>query len=292
MGKLMRAVARKGNVRIFLCDTTDIVDEARKKHNLWPTASAALGRLLSIASMMGSDLKGKDEKLTITINGGGPIGTLMADADSKGNVRGFVSNPEVHYEYHNIKKLAVGIAVGNNGYLEVKKDLGLKENFNGKVALQTGEIGEDFAYYLAVSEQVPSLVSVGVLVNTDNSVQSAGGMIIQMMPGASEEDIQYVEEHTKGMKPMSELIDSGESLESILKSIFSDVKILEESDIEYKCNCSKEKMEAALMTLSDDDLQAMIDEDHGCELTCQFCKNSYQFSEEDLKNIKDKKHHA
>lgn len=290
MGKLMKAMALDGNVRIFICDTTDIVAEAQKRHGLWPTASAALGRVLSIASMMGSDLKNKQEKLTITINGGGPIGTVMASSDASGNVRGFVSNPEVHYEYHKEKKLAVGIAVGTDGYLEVKKDLGLKEDFNGKVALQTGEIGDDFAYYLAVSEQIPSLVSVGVLVNEDNSIASAGGMIIEMMPGASEEDTRKVEEATKDLKPMSDLIASKQSLEDILKSIFPDVKILETREIKYECNCSKEKMEQALMTLSDDDLDAMIAEDHGCELTCQFCKNQYQFDEEELKHIKELKH--
>lgn len=290
MSRLLKALAVNEKVRIYICDTTDIVEEARQRHGLWPTASAALGRVLSVATMMGSNLKSDKEKLTITINGGGPIGTIMVDANSKGNVRGFVGDPEVHYEYHKEKKLAVGIAVGNNGYLEVKKDLGMKEDFGGKVALQTGEIGDDFAYYFAVSEQTPSLVSVGVLVDTDNSIISAGGLLIQMLPDAQEEDIVTVEEATKDLKPMSELIKSGQSLEEILKSLFEDVKILEEREIKYECNCSREKMEAAIMTVSDEDLDAMIKEDHGCEITCQFCKESYKFSEEDLKNIKEKKH--
>ena len=290
MGKLIKALAVNENVRIYICDTTDIVEDARKAHGLWPTASAALGRVLSVATMMGSNLKSEKEKISITINGGVPIGTIMCDTDYLGNVRGFVGNPEVHYEYHDIHKLAVGIAVGKDGYLEVKKDLGLKEDFGGKVALQSGEIGDDFAYYFALSEQTPSLVSVGVLVESDNSILSAGGLLIQMLPGASESDIEAVEAATKDMKPMSELIHSGKSLKGILKNMFKDVKFLEERDIAFKCSCSHEKMSAAISTLKDEDIQDMIEKDHGCEITCRFCNTSYKFDENELKTIMENKH--
>ena len=186
---LIKALACDKRVRIYLCATTALVDEARKRHDLWPTASAALGRTLSVGVMMGSMLKSDKEQLTIQINGNGPIGTIMVDAYSDGHVRGFVGEPHVHYQYNDTGKLAVGIAVGKDGYLEVIKDFGMKDNWSGKVALQSGEIGEDFAYYFTVSEQTPSAVSLGVLVNPDHQVQAAGGLLIQMMPDATEEDI-------------------------------------------------------------------------------------------------------
>lgn len=181
---LLKAVACNEHVRIYICSTTALVEEARTRFDLWPTASAALGRTLTVGSMMGSMLKSDKEQLTIRINGGGPIGTVLVDAYSDGHVRGFVSNPHIHYQYNDTGKLAVGIAVGKEGTLEVIKDMGMKENWSGAVALQSGEIGDDFAYYFTVSEQTPSAVSVGVLVDTDNHIISAGGLILQMMPDA------------------------------------------------------------------------------------------------------------
>ncbi|NBK99453.1 MAG: Hsp33 family molecular chaperone HslO [Erysipelotrichia bacterium] len=283
--RLLKALAREGRVRIYICDTTAIVQEAKQRHDLWPTASAALGRVLSVGVMMGSNLKSNKEKLNITINGGGPIGTIMVDAYSDGSVRGFVGDPHVHYQYNDTNKLAVGVAVGKNGYLEVKKDMGLKEDFGGKIALQTGEIGDDFAYYFALSEQTPSIVSVGVLVENDNNIIASGGLLIQMMPDATEEDICVSEEIIKTLKPMSTLLQEGNTLEGILKSLYDDVKVLEERKIHFQCNCSRERMYQALTTLSVADLKDMIEKDHGCEVNCQFCGNSYQFNEEELKQI-------
>lgn len=283
--RLLKALAREGRVRIYICDTTNVVQEAKDRHDLWPTASAALGRVLSVGVMMGSNLKSNKEKLNITINGGGPIGTIMVDAYSDGSVRGFVGDPHVHYQYNDTKKLAVGIAVGKNGYLEVKKDMGMKEDFGGKIALQTGEIGDDFAYYFALSEQTPSIVSVGVLVDTDNQIISSGGLLIQMMPDATEEDIEISEQIIKSLKPMSTLIKEGNSLENILNELYADVKILEERVIRFKCNCSRERMYAALTTLATNDLKEMIEQDHGCEMNCQFCGDSYTFSEAELNQI-------
>lgn len=283
--RLLKAMARNGKVRIYICDTTQLVQEAKDRHDLWPTASAALGRVLSVGVMMGSNLKSNKEKLNITINGGGPIGTIMVDAYADGSVRGFVGDPHVHYQYNDTGKLAVGVAVGKEGYLEVKKDMGLKEDFGGKVNLQSGEIGDDFAFYFALSEQTPSIVSVGVLVNPENNIIASGGLLIQMMPDASEEDIVACEEVIKTLKPMSTLISEGIPLEIILRQLFDDVKILEQRTVQFKCNCSRERMHAALTTLSLEDLKAMASEDHGCELNCQFCGNHYQFSEDELMQI-------
>ena len=283
--RLLKALAREGRVRIYICDTTRLVQEAKERHDLWPTASAALGRVMSVGCMMGSNLKSEKEKLNIVINGGGPIGTIMVDAHSDGSVRGFVGDSHVHYMYNDSGKLAVGIAVGTNGYLEVKKDMGLKEDFSGKVALQSGEIGDDFAYYFAVSEQTPSIVSVGVLVEEDNNIIASGGLLIQMMPDASEEDIVYTESLVKTLQPMSNMIRDGKSLESILSSLYPDHKILEERLLSFTCECSRDKMEGAIQTLAKEDLKAMIEEDHGCEITCQFCGDTYQFSEEELNHL-------
>ncbi len=290
--RLLKALARDGRVRIYICDTTQLVQEAKDKHDLWPTASATLGRVLSVAAMMGANLKSTKEKLGITINGGGPIGTIMADAYADGGVRGFVAEPHVHYQYNDTNKLAVGVAVGKQGYLEVKKGMSLKDDFNGQVALQTGEIGDDFAYYFALSEQSPSVVSVGVLVETDNNIISSGGLLIQMMPDASEEDIVATESIVGELKPMSELLQEGKSLEDILHSLYDDVKILAETEPRFKCQCSEGKMRAAISTLANDDIQAMIEEDKGCDIHCQFCNNSYHFDEKALGIIIEEKNNA
>ena len=280
---LVRGLVQSKNCRVFACQTTHLLEEARVKHGLWPTASAALGRLMSATLMMGAMNK-NHEKMTVTINGGGPIGTLLATTNSDGKIKAFVANPEVHYQYDN-GKLAVGVAVGNEGTLQVIRDMGLKEPFVGTVPLQTGEIGEDFSYYFMVSEQVPSVVSVGVLVNDTNEILSSGGFIIQLLPEATEEDIAYIENKMKDFSPVSSLIQEGKTPEEILKMIFDDVEILGEQDLFYECDCSKDKMKEALMTVGENEIQAMIDEDHGCEMVCQFCNEKYQFSEEELKDL-------
>lgn len=282
---LIKAMACEERVRIYICSSTHLVEEARRRFDLWPTASAALGRTLSVASMMGSMLKSDKEQLTIKINGGGPIGTILVDAYSDGHVRGFVSDPHVHYQYNDTGKLAVGIAVGCDGYLEVIKDFHMKENWKGTVALQSGEIGEDFAYYFTASEQTPSAVSVGVLVNTDNAIISAGGLIIQMMPDAQEEDIQKTEALLKELRPMSELVRDHATLREIVESLYEDVKILEEFPIEFRCHCDRSIMKRALTTVSKEERMEMIEEDHGCEITCNFCNERYQFSEQELLDL-------
>lgn len=283
--ELVKALVCGERVRVIVNSTTHLCEEARRRHDCWPTAAAALGRVLSIGSIMGSMQKGKQEKVTIQINGGGPIGTIMVDCFSNGNVRGFVSDPHQFYTYNDTGKLAVGVAVGHQGTLKVIKDLGMKDDFAGTVQLQSGEIGDDFAYYFTASEQTPSAVSVGVLVEVDNSVSAAGGMLIQMLPNATEEDIVYVEEVLKKMKPMSEMIHEQKNCEQIITEHFKDAQILSHQDIRFECHCSKEHMKDALMTLTKEEREAMIKEDHGCEIVCHWCNTRYQFSEDELREL-------
>lgn len=282
---LIKAMACEGRVRIFICATTELVEEARQRFDLWPTSAAALGRTLSVGSMMGSMLKSDKEQLTIIINGGGAIGTIMVDAYSDGHVRGFVSDPHIMLKYNDTGKLAVGLAVGTNGTLEVIKDLHMKENWKGTVALQSGEIGEDFAYYFTVSEQTPSAVSLGVLVDEAHPIIASGGLIIQMMPDATEEDIVKTERLIAALKPMSELIRTSESLSDIVSSLYDDVKILSEQPISFHCHCDKTIMKRVLTTISKEERTAMIEEDHGCEITCNFCNERYRFSEQELRDL-------
>lgn len=281
---LIRGIVQSKNARVFACNTTKLTEIARKKHGLWPTASATLGRTMSATLMLAAMNKNK-EKMTVTINGGGPIGTIIASTNSDGKIKAFVANPQVHYQYNETGHLAVGVAVGKEGTLQVVKDMGLKEPFVGTVPLQTGEIGDDFAYYFLVSEQTPSVVSVGVLVNDDNTVLSSGGFIIQLLPEATEEDITYIENKMKDFPAVSSLIHEGKKPEEILNMIFDDVAILDKQPLSFECDCSKEKMEEALMTIGKDELQKIIDEDHGCEIKCHFCNTKYQFTEDELKAL-------
>lgn len=282
---LIKALACEGRVRVLIASSTNLCEEARKRHDCWPTAAAALGRVLTVGSIMGSMQKNKDEKLTIQINGGGPIGTILVDCFPDGMVRGFVGDPHVHMTYNDTGKLAVGIAVGKEGTLKVIRDLGMKDDFAGTVNLQSGEIGDDFAYYFTVSEQTPSAVSLGVLVDTDNSVIAAGGMLIQMLPDAMEEDIEKVEKIVARLKPMSTLIHEGNSLEDILNEYFDEIEILEKQPIRFTCSCSKSTMKRALLTLSKDERNKLIEEDHGCEITCHWCNENYTFSEDELREL-------
>lgn len=290
--QLCKALVLEGRVRLYLVKTTQMVQEARDRFDLHPCACAALGRTLSVGSMMGSMLKSEEEMLTISINGHGPIGSIIVDAYYDGNVRGFCSNPHVEDVQYESGKLNVGAVVGTNGTLTVTKDLGMGENFSGSVELQTGEIGQDFAYYFALSEQTPTAVSVGVLVNTDGNVLSAGAMIIQMLPDATETDIAICEHVIEGLKPMSTIIQEYDdsSLEQLAKDLFEDAKVLETKEVKYSCPCSKQRMARALSTIADSEIEDMIETDHGCEVTCNFCNERYTFDEFDLKEILVMKH--
>lgn len=283
---LVKGIVDSKNVRVFACNTTQLLEVARQKHGLWPTASAALGRMMSAVLMMGSMIK-QEEKISCTINGGGPIGTMICTTKGDGKIKGFVSNPQVHYTYNDTGKLAVGVAVGKEGYLEVIRDMQLKDSFSGRVPLQTGEIGDDFSYYFAASEQTPSVVSVGVLVNDTNEILASGGFIIQLLPEATEEDIVYIENKMKDFPPVSTLIHDGKTPEEILQMLFADVKILDHQELAFECDCSKERMKEALQCVGKEEINAMIEEDHGCEIHCQFCNTYYQFSEEELIELRD-----
>lgn len=288
MDKLAIGMARNNNIRIYATTTTDVVEEARVRHDLWPTSTAALGRVMSVALIMASMQKGFDEKITIQIDGDGPIKNITVIAKNDGTVRGYVGDPHVMLSYNDKNKLAVGLAVGS-GFLKVTKDLNLKTDFVGTVDLQTGEIGDDFAYYFTVSEQTPSAVSVGVLVGTDNSVISAGGLIIQVMPGATEEDIIETEKVIENLKPISELVKDGFSARQIIESLFDDANVLLEKDVSFKCDCSRERMQNGLATLTIEDLNEMIEEDETIETVCNFCNEKYNFTINDLRGILDDK---
>lgn len=283
---LVRGIVESKNVRVFACSTTNLLEVARKKHDLWPTSAAALGRMMSAVLMMGAMSK-QEEKLSVTINGGGPIGTMLCVTKGDGKIKGFVGDPHTHYTYNDTGKLAVGVAVGKEGYLEVIRDMQLREAFTGRVALQTGEIGDDFSYYFAASEQTPSVVSVGVLVNDTNEILSSGGFIIQLLPEATEEDITYIEDKLKDFPAVSALIHDGKTPEEILKMLFEDVKVLDSQDLFFECDCSRERMKEAIKMVGKDEINAMIEEDHGCEIHCHFCNTYYQFDEEELKEIRD-----
>ncbi|UOQ44655.1 Hsp33 family molecular chaperone HslO [Halobacillus salinarum] len=283
---LVRATAFAGQVRAYAIQSTDTVEEARRRQDTWATTSAALGRTLTISAMMGTMLKGED-KITVKVEGDGPAGAIIADATSKGEVRGYIKNPHVDFDLNDRGKLDVARAVGTQGTISVVKDLGMKDHFTGQVPIISGEISEDFTYYFANSEQVPSAVGAGVLVDTDYSILAAGGFIIQMLPGAEEETTTIIEQRLSEMKPISTLIREGKSPEEILCIILGEenVKVLDSMPVTFKCRCSRERVEVAIASLGNEEIQRMIDEDHGAEAKCHFCNEDYQFSESQLKEL-------
>ena len=283
---IVKALAFDGDIRAYAAVTTNAVQEAQTRHYTWPTASAALGRTMTATAMMGAMLKG-EQKLTVTVDGHGPIGRIVADANAKGDIRGYVTNPQTHFPLNEQGKLDVRRAVGTDGTLTVVKDVGLKDYFSGSSPIVSGELGEDFTYYYATSEQVPSSVGLGVLVNPDNSIKAAGGFIIQVMPNAKEETIDKVEKAIGNMTPVSKLIDQGLSPEELLTEILGkeNVKFLETVPVKFECNCSHEKFLNAIKGLGEAEIQAMIDEDHGAEAECHFCRAKYQYSEAELKGL-------
>lgn len=283
---IVKALAFDGDIRAYAAVTTNAVQEAQTRHYTWPTASAALGRTMTATAMMGAMLKG-EQKLTVTVDGHGPIGRIVADANAKGDIRGYVTNPQTHFPLNEQGKLDVRRAVGTDGTLTVVKDVGLKDYFSGSSPIVSGELGDDFTYYYATSEQVPSSVGLGVLVNPDNSIKAAGGFIIQVMPNAKEETIDKVEKAIGNMTPVSKLIDQGLSPEELLTEILGkeNVKFLETVPVKFECNCSHEKFLNAIKGLGEAEIQAMIDEDHGAEAECHFCRAKYQYSEAELRGL-------
>lgn len=283
---LVRAVAFDGKVRAFAVRTTDTVGEAQRRHNTWPVVSAALGRSMTAGVMMGAMLKG-EEKLTVKIEGDGPIGPMVIDSNAKGEVRGFVTNPHVHFVLNEQGKLDVRAGVGTQGALTVVKDLGLRDMFSGQTEIVSGEIAEDFTYYFAMSEQVPSSVGLGVLVNPDNTILAAGGFIVQLMPGCDEEVIDAIEKQLSSIEPVSKMIEKGLTPEEILQAVLGEnnVTILNKMPVTFTCQCSKERFGDAIAGLGKEEIQAMIDEDGGAEAQCHFCLETYDFTKEELEGL-------
>ena len=286
---VVRATAAAGEIRAFAATTRDMVEEARKAHNTSPVATAALGRLLTAGVMMGIDMKGEKDLLTLKIQGDGPIGGLTVTADSLGNVKGYAFNPMVMLPPNSKGKLDVGGALGV-GVLSVIKDIGLKEPYVGQTILVSGEIAEDLTYYYATSEQTPSSVALGVLMNKDNTVRQAGGFIIQLLPGASESIIGRLEEKLKEISSITTLLDVGNTPEMILEYILGEfgLEINDREPVRFYCNCTKERVEKALISVGKKDIQEMIDDGKTIEVNCHFCGKNYGFTVDELKDILDK----
>ncbi|MFE1246302.1 Hsp33 family molecular chaperone HslO [Fictibacillus sp. NPDC058756] len=284
---LIKALAFDGQIRAYAISTTEMVSEAQQRHNTWPTASAALGRAMTASTMMGMMLKGEDNKITVKIEGGGPIGVIIVDSNTKGETRGYVTNPQTHFDLNSKGKLDVARAVGKNGYLSVLKDIGMREKFTGQVPMVSGELGEDFTYYFASSEQVPSAVGVGVLVNPDNSIKAAGGFIIQVMPNAADTIVDLLEERIKAIPPISRLIEKGLTPEEILFELLGEdqVQILEKSPVRFRCTCSHERFGQAIVSLGEQEIKDIIEEDGQAETNCQFCNATYVFTKEELQTL-------
>lgn len=283
---LIKATAYDGMIRAYAIRSTHTVEEARRRQDTWATASAALGRTMTITTMMGAMLKG-DQTLTAKVEGNGPIGVIVADSNAQGDIRGYVTNPHVDFDLNKQGKLDVARAVGVQGNLSIVKDLGLRDHFTGQVPLVTGEISEDFTYYYAHSEQTPSAVGAGVLVNPDHTILAAGGFIVQVMPEADDHIITQLEKHIETFPAISSLIEQGYTPEEVLQQLFKDatVNIHEQLPIQFRCKCSKERIERAIRGLGNDEIEQMIEQDGGAEATCHFCNETYHFTEGDLKKM-------
>lgn len=285
--RLIDCLAYEGKVSIKCISSTNMVEEARRVHDLSPVASAALGRLLTITSIMGYETKTDKGSITNQIKGNGPLGMLTAVAESNGNVKGYVANPQVDIPLNKKNgKLDVGTAVGKEGMLYIIKDLGMGKPYSGMTPIVSGEIAEDFTNYFATSEQTPSVIALGVLVDK-NGIRAAGGYKLSLMPDATEEIIEKIEESLKNMEPISKMLDENKTLEEIAKTVTGDenIEVLEEIHPEYKCNCSKEKCEKGLIAIGKDELETIIKEEEKIEIVCNFCNKKYEFTREDLKKL-------
>lgn len=281
---LIRGIDKTGNIRIFVATTTNLVEKARITHDTSPTATAALGRALTAATMMGVMMKNEKDRLTLKISGDGPLGTIMIVANNRGVVKGYVDHPYVDVPSRVDGKLDVGRVVGTNGTITTIIDLGLKDPYVGQANLVSGEIAEDLAAYYAISEQQPSAIGLGVLVDTDISVKAAGGYIIQLLPDVSDEDITKIEEAISKTPSVSSLIDKGLSPENIMDELLGEfeMEVLDRVDINYQCDCSRERIEEVLLSIGKKEINAMIEEDGEGEVVCHFCNTKYHFSKEEL----------
>ena len=285
--RIVRAISTDGMVQAAAICSRDLTERARQIHKTLPVATAALGRALAAASMMGNALKSDGASLTLQFKGGGPLGTVLAVSDNEGCVRGYVTNPHTDLPLRPDGKLDVGGAVGHEGTLTVIKDLHMKEPYVGTIDLLGGEIAEDVAGYFVESEQIPTACALGVLVDRDQSVKSAGGYLIQLMPGAGEDTIAKVEGGVMAAGPVSAILEQNDDPEALLRTVMSDfaLKILETCPVSYKCYCSRQRVERALISLGKSELEQMLAEQGGCQLTCQFCDAVYDFSADDLRAL-------
>lgn len=283
---ILVSTALQSHVRIYLADTTEIVEHARLTHDLWPSSCAALGRALSITSVMASMLKNEDENITTIINGNGPIGTIMCVADGSGKIKGFCGDNAIYLKRNSDNSLIVGDIVGRDGYLRVIKDLKMKNNYTSEIRLISGEISEDFAYYYRTSEQTPCIISAGVSIGPNYNVESAGCLFIELMPGYTEKDIEYVEGLIGiiNSKSISTILKEKINIDDYLKSLFKDIVFLDKKNIKYECGCSREKFYSNLSTLPKKDILDLLNEGD-IETKCEFCNKKYSFSKEDLKDL-------
>ena len=288
---IVRETAAKGTVRAFAASTKTLVQKAHIIHGTSGVVSAALGRTLTAAAMMSRMFKNERDVLTVQIKGDGPVGGIVVVSDYQSNVRGYVSNPAVSLPLTKAEKFDVAGAVGRNGYLNVIKDMGLKEPYLGYVNLVSGEIGEDIAYYFAYSEQVPTVVSLGVLVRPDGNVAAAGGYMLQLMPGAEESLIEYLEKKVRTADSVTSMLSEGMSPSGILNRLLGEkgLEMIDKVPCGYLCNCSRDRMERNLVSLGAGELTDMADEQHGAELQCHFCNKKYYFTEEELRSLAQNK---
>ena len=285
---LLKALAYNDEVRIYVINATEMVEEARQLHDSWSVATAALGRSMIGTTLIGATLKNEQDKLTMRLQGNGPIGGVVVDANMHGQTKAYIQNPHVSLDLNDQGKLDVKGAVGTEGSLSITKDQGLKQPFVGQISLVSGELAEDFTYYMAVSEQTPSSFGLSVLVNPDESVQVAGGFMIQVLPDVSEETLDQIEEMLKNLPQVSNILNEADSLELLLRELAGEdnYRILEEIPVSFKCDCSKERFADAIISLGKKEIQDMIDEDHGAEAVCHFCRSKYQFTEAELEDLK------
>ncbi|MBE7031517.1 MAG: Hsp33 family molecular chaperone HslO [Ruminococcaceae bacterium] len=287
--KLTKAVTKNGLIRIYAVNSKNIAEAARKFHSTMPLGTAALGRLLTGAVLMGNMQKDEDISLTLQLHGDGPLGRVLAVANSKGEVKGYIEHPLADLPLNRFGKLDVGGGIGK-GYLSVVKDMNMKEPYIGQVPIQTGEIGDDIAFYFAQSEQIASLVALGVLVDRDYSVKQAGGFIVQIMPDCDEFNLKKFEKSAESITSVTQMLEKGLSNEELIREVMKEfeVEILEETDVYYHCDCSDDRMQRAIISLGKKEIQDIIDEQGEAEIVCQFCNKAYTYGEESLEEMRDK----
>ena len=284
---IVNAITSNGAIRVVAADTTQLCNRAQEIHKMSPTAAAALGRTLTAAAIMGSMLKSSEDSLTVQLNGGGPIGKVVAVSDGNANVKGYVGNPLVDLPLNEKGKLDVGGAIGRDGMLGIIRDLGLKEPYVGQVPLVNGEVAEDLTQYYATSEQLPTAVALGVLVDVDYSIKAAGGFILQVLPGAYDEDIDNVEKTVASISSVTEMLDNGKKPEDIVEQLLKDYEIeyFDNVPAQYQCDCSRDRTDRALISIGKEELEKIISEDGKAQITCHFCDNVYEYNKEELEKL-------